>query len=234
MKPAPAKTAIVTGAGRGIGRALVAEFRSRGWRPVIAAYHDLTHADGLLVAAAADPGVVPVELDVTSDASTARFAQVCQSYLKGLDILVNNAGIPATPSSILDAPISALVAHAQTHAIGAVRVTQAVLDLLGEGSVVANISSVLGSMGGIGSHYTHYAPAKAFQNALTLQLAAGLRPRRVAVLAIHPGWVATRIGGTGAPLTPTASARAVYDIVARATMADTATFVDYTGRVLPW
>jgi NAD(P)-dependent dehydrogenase (short-subunit alcohol dehydrogenase family) len=233
--PDKTKTAIVTGANRGIGLALVEELLRRDFDAVIATFRALERASELRVLADREPRVTALCLDVRSDHSVAEFAASCAGPVgEGLDVLVNNAGIPASKGSILEAPISELENHTQTHAIGMIRVTRALLPLLMPGAVVANISSTLGTIGSIGSHYTHYAPAKTFQNALTLQLAAVLRARKVAVIAIHPGWVATEIGGAGASLSPTASAKGIVSVVLSGSLADTGCFFDHTGSTLPW
>jgi NAD(P)-dependent dehydrogenase (short-subunit alcohol dehydrogenase family) len=115
-----------------------------------------------------------------------------------------------------------------------VRVVQAVDGLLARGSVVMNISSVLSSGSSAGEGFTGYVPAKRFQNALTLQIAAALRSRGAIVVALHPGWVATEIGGFGAPTSPSTSARAIVRTSLRLSTEDTGTFIDYDGRPIPW
>jgi NAD(P)-dependent dehydrogenase (short-subunit alcohol dehydrogenase family) len=100
------------------------------------------------------------------------------------------------------------------------------------GSVIANVSSVLSRIDSMGPAYTAYAPAKALQNAFTVQLAASLRRRGVITFAVHPGWVATDIGGRGAPVSASDAAQGIADMILMASAKDSGTFRDYTGRGL--
>lgn len=228
--------AVVTGANRqaGIGLALALELRRRGYEPVVASYRVERTAAALLEAAARDGGLIPLRLDVSTDDGVLRFAQECGAVTGRIAALVNNAGVPSSALPIDQACVADLIEHVQVHAAGMLRVTQALLPLMASGSVVANISSVLSSVGGICAGYTFYAPAKALQNALTRQLAERLMPRRISVIALHPGWVATDIGGQGAPLLATEAARGLADLIESATLRDTGTFRDHRGRVLAW
>jgi len=56
----------------------------------------------------------------------------------------------------------------------------------------------------------------------------------VCVIAFHPGWVKTDMGGTDAPLAPSASVAGVLNVILRLKMEDSGTFVDYQGNSMPW
>lgn len=231
---AEGRGAVVTGANRGVGLALVLELRARGCSPVIAGYRRRDGSRELLDAADRDPGIVPEALDVCSAESARRFGDACAEWAPRIVLVVNNAGIGATPGSILDSGPEEFEKHLQTHVIGPLRVVHAVLPLLGEGAVIANVSSVLGSVGTVGSGPSGYAAAKCAQNALTRQLAAALRARQVTCIAVHPGWVRTEIGGDRAPLSPADSAHGLATVLLRSNLSDTDRFVDYQGRDIPW
>lgn len=231
------KYAAVTGANRpdGIGRALVSEFAARDIN-VAGTYRDHATARPLLDLAESSDRVFALQLDVTDDASCARFGAELAERFSRLDILINNAGMPSSPGTILTAPVSALRRQIATHAISVVGVTQAVLPLLrkSRASVVMNVTSTLGSIESVGAGWTHYAPAKTAANALTRQLAATLTREGICAFSVHPGWVATDIGGGSAPLSPSQSARHLCDLALSATMREAGTFKDYTGREVPW
>ena len=236
MSTADGRSAVVTGANRadGIGLALVRELRARGCAPVIGTYRDPAASDALLEAATEDPHVLAAELDVTSQHSVEAFARWCAEHLGRVDLLVNNAGMGSVPGSIVTAPIEDLEEQLQVHGVGMLRVTRALLPLMGRGSVALSVSSSLGSIAGMSAGSTYYAPAKAFQNALTRQLAATVRGDGVIAFSASPGWVATSMGGSGAELTPEESARQLADLVLGAGPEDAGTFRSLDGSVIAW
>ena len=236
MSAAAGPSAVVTGANRadGIGLALVRELRARGCAPVVGTYRDAATSTALLDEAASDPHVLAAELDVTSQRSVEAFAQWCTQRLDGLGLLVNNAGLGSVPGSAVTAPIEDLEQQVQVHGIGMLRVTRALLPLLGPGSVALSVSSSLGSIADMNAGSTYYAPAKAFQNALTRQLAATVRGDGVIAFSASPGWVATSMGGAGAQLTPEESARQLADLLLGARPEDAGTFRRLDGGVIAW
>jgi NAD(P)-dependent dehydrogenase (short-subunit alcohol dehydrogenase family) len=185
-------TALVTGANRGIGRAIAAGLKARGCAVTLGARSE---AEGR--AAAAELGVGFARIDL-ADPDTS-FDAVVQAG--GFDILVNNAGL-LNHVSLLD-PRSDFAEAMEV-------MVAAPLDLIrlnlphwrrtGWGRIV-NLSSGWGAhaegLEGPGA----YGVAKAALNALTRALPRDLPPG-VKVNACCPGWVATRMGGPAAPLTP--------------------------------
>ena len=235
---APAgRTAVVTGANRadGIGLALVRELRARGCAPVVGTYRDPATSDALLDLAATDADVLAAELDVTSERSVEAFSA-----------LVRGAPRPGRPAGEqrgrgrrgrLDrhgADRGARDQQLQVHGVGMLRVTRALLPLMGRGSVAVSISSSLGSIAGMGSGSTYYAPAKALQNALTKQLAATVRREGIVAFSACPGWVSTSMGGSAAPLTPEESARRLADLVLNAGPDDAGTYRSVDGEIIEW
>ena len=230
------RTAVVTGANRadGIGLALVRELRARGCAPVVGTYRDPATSDALLDLAATDADVLAAELDVTSERSVEAFSRWCAEHLDRVGLLVNNAGVGGADGSIVTAPIEELEDQLQIHGVGMLRVTRALLPLMGPGSVAVSISSSLGSIAGMGSGSTYYAPAKALQNALTKQLAATVRRDGIVAFSACPGWVSTSMGGSAAPLTPEESARRLADLVLNAGPDDAGTYRSVDGDTIAW
>ncbi len=236
MAAPAARTAVVTGANRadGIGLALIRELRGRGCAPVVGTYRDAATAEALLDAAASDPDVLAAEVDVTSDASAEAFGRWCSEHLDRVDLLVNNAGIGASEGSVVTASIEDLEYQLQVHGVGMLRVTRALLPLMGGGAVAVSVSSSLGSIADMNAGSTYYAPAKALQNALTKQLAATVRRDGIVAFSASPGWVSTSMGGSAAPLTPEESARRLADLVLGAGPDDAGTFRTVDGGTLAW
>ena len=79
-----------------------------------------------------------------------------------------------------------------------------------------------------------YRASKAAANAVVKSLAVDLAPRGITVLALHPGWVRTRMGGPQATLDAPASVRGMRAVIAAASRADSGTFRQWDGTPLPW
>jgi len=166
---------LITGANRGIGRALVDEFLARGAARVYAGTRQpLTHPD---------PRVTPLTLDVTDPAQVRRAAEQVET----LDILVNNAGV-ALPDALDDR--SALERHLAVNLYGTHEVTQAFLPLLeaAQGAIVNNLS-----VNGFAPLpvLPAYSVSKAAAFSLTQSLRVLLARRGVRVLAVMTGPVDT-------------------------------------------
>ena len=231
--------AVITGANRsnGIGLALVKEFAEAGY-DVVGTYRDPFNSGSLIALSKSDPRVTAFPLDVTSDESVSGFVERFSEVFSQCDVLVNNSGMSSSPGTMVTSPVTELEVQLQVHAIGPVRLTQAMLPYLRRPSnppaKVAVITSTLGTMSGIGSGWTHYAPAKAAANALVRQMSSCLSGERVSMFSLHPGWVATDIGGSGAPISPRRSAQGLLSVITTSTMADACTFRDYRGGRMSW
>ena len=235
MLAAMTAAAIVTGSNRGLGRALVDQLLARGCSRVVATARSLDAATDLRSLAERDQRVVLRDLDVTCPASIERFAASLRTDGLPVDILVNNAGIgDVEGQTILSMPMDDIRLQVETHALGPLHVVRELTGLLRSGSVVVNVSSVVSGMHRITADYAGYAQAKALQNAITRALARTLEDRGVIVFALHPGWVATDMGGPGAPLRPDDVARGMADLILSATAADADTFRDHTGATATW
>ena len=79
-----------------------------------------------------------------------------------------------------------------------------------------------------------YRSSKAALNAVVRSLAVDLADRGVTVVAFHPGWVSTDMGGHEAPVTPAASVHGMRKVIEALTPADSGSFKDYTGAEVPW
>ena len=171
------KTALVTGANRGLGRHLAAELRERGAH-VYAAARDPQAVD------MAD--VTPIALDITDPASIAAAEQATS----GVAILVNNAG-SSTGTSLLTGDLAATRLEMDTIFFGTLAVTRAFApQLAAQGSsAVLNILSVLSwlSIPRSGA----YCAAKSAEWSLTNALRLELAPQGTRVTALYVGYMNT-------------------------------------------
>jgi NAD(P)-dependent dehydrogenase (short-subunit alcohol dehydrogenase family) len=228
---------IVTGAGRGLGLEFTRQLLARGDR-VIAGCRDPQRADALHALASAHPDRLQVRtLDVAAPASITTFAEDAMRVFDAIDLLINNAGKLVPGERFGTVTADALASSLQTNTVGPFLLTQVLAPLLAKGdcAIVANISSQLGSIARTDSFYTpSYAISKAALNMATVLLAHGLSNSGVRVIAFHPGWVKTDMGGMKAPIEPTASVTGMLNVLSGLKMEDSGTFVDYLGHPLPW
>ncbi|HEY9869608.1 MAG TPA: SDR family NAD(P)-dependent oxidoreductase [Candidatus Obscuribacterales bacterium] len=230
--------AVVTGAARGIGRALVDELKSRGYL-VVAVVRNLADVRELFML---DPqNILPVRCDV-SEASTEKvLREFLETQTGKVDLLINNAGFGATAYGIDGLNYKELDDLLAVHCYGPIRCVRACLPFLRESSraAVVNISSRFGSLEWVATgtvpcdQATYpYRIAKAAMNMFTSCLAVELRSQGIRVLAVDPGKVKTRFGPADADTEPIEAARAIVDLVERGS--DTGLFLHASGEKLPW
>jgi NAD(P)-dependent dehydrogenase (short-subunit alcohol dehydrogenase family) len=231
---------LVTGANRGIGLELARQLLARGDRVVATARHP-GKATALNALAGEHPGRLHVlPLDVADPRAIAELQR--ELLLLGddgeadrLDLLVNCAGVLHSGERFGKVEAATLDDSFRINAMGPFLLTQALAARLADGARVANVSSQLGSIGGLTGFGTpSYNISKAAQNMATALLAAALRPRGIMVVALHPGWVKTDMGGAGATLTPAASVTGMLRVIDGLKPADSGRFFDWRGEVLPW
>lgn len=187
------KRAIVTGASRGIGKAIARALAEEGVDVVIAARSlDALQATAAELAAATGRRIVPVVADTGDDASVAALIETAVRELGGLDILVNNAATPggAGPAAQLSqVSAQALLDDVNVKVAGYLRTAQAAAPHL----VQAGWGRII-SIGGLAARSTgHYVASirNGAVSALTKNLADELGPQGVSALAIHPGGTRT-------------------------------------------
>lgn len=193
------RTALVTGANRGIGYEVAKELARAGKRVI------LTGRDAAAAAKAAEAlrrsggDVLALGMDVADPAAVQACADRLRRQGEHVDVLVNNAAV-YPGGSLLSASPEALRDAFETNFWGAAWTCRAWLPAMierGHGRVV-NVSSGYGSFAEGLEGPAAYALSKAALNALTLRLASEVSGD-VKVNAACPGWVRTRMGGRGAP-----------------------------------
>jgi NAD(P)-dependent dehydrogenase (short-subunit alcohol dehydrogenase family) len=171
-------TALVTGANRGIGKAIASELLARGATKVYAAVRD--------VSSVTDPRLTPVQLDITDAARVAAVA----AELGDVQLVVNNAGIgrPATP---LAATLEDARAELETNYLGLISTTQAFAPVLAHngGGAFVNVLSVVSWVGFpvLASYSASKSAAWGFTNAARVEL----KRQGTQVVAVHVGFVDT-------------------------------------------
>ncbi|GAB3351706.1 SDR family oxidoreductase [Amycolatopsis echigonensis] len=180
------KTALVTGANKGIGLAIARGLGSIGFTVAVGARDEKNREKAVEELRAAGVDAFGVALDVTSEDSVAAAAK----GLDRLNVLVNNAGIGgkldggAQDPTTLDLDVLRTVLD--TNVFGVVRVTNAMLPLLREAESprIVNVSSNMGSLKlRTGPVLAAYAPSKTMLNSITVQYARVLADTNVIINA---------------------------------------------------
>ncbi|BAU89488.1 short-chain dehydrogenase [Methylorubrum populi] len=225
----PERSALIVGASRGLGLGLTETFLRRGWRVTATRRGGAPGLERL-----ATRGVRVETVDIDDDASVAALhgRLDCETF----DLIFVVAGVLGESDRPLHTVPRAV--HAQvllTNAVSPILFAEAFSDRLLPGGTLAFMSSVLGSVGlNTEGGWENYRASKAALNTNARSFAARHAERSFGVLLLHPGWVATDMGGEGADLDVATSAAGLADVIeARAGRTDLA-FLDYRGEALPW
>jgi NAD(P)-dependent dehydrogenase (short-subunit alcohol dehydrogenase family) len=225
---------LIAGASRGIGLELARQLALEGER-VTASVRSENGRAALQEALAPLGDKGQILIFDTRDESQIRAAAA--EVAEPIDALVANAGAygPERQSS-LDMDFEGVLDLINVNTLGPLRVAQAFLPLLrqGERPRIALMSSVLGSMALEGTFNVGYRVSKAGLNKIAQCLADDLKPEGIAVVAIHPGWVRTDMGGPNAPLDVEESALGIIHVVERLSLAGTRRYLDYKGSEIDW
>lgn len=234
---------LVTGANRGLGLAFTRQLLERG-EHVIASCRQPGKATALNTLAGEFPGRLHIlPLDVANQKSRLELVRELPLILgeptdsepRRIDLLINNAGVLHSGERFGHIDPAILEDSFRINAIGPFMLGQALAPLLADGARIANLSSVMGSLERCSEFRSpSYCSSKAAQNMLTVELAHALRARGIVVLALHPGWVQTEMGGSSATVDGDDSARGLLQVIEAATLEDSGHFLDWRGQPLAW
>jgi len=185
------KTAIVTGASRGIGRAIALALAAEGARVVVNYSRNADAADEVVARIAAANGeAIAVQADVADPSQVGALLAATQARFGGIHILVNNAGI-TRDKLVLRMTVDDWDAVLDTNLKGAFLCAKAVAPVLlkQRSGVIVNVSSVIGRVGQAGQ--VNYSASKAGMIGMTKALAREFGPRNVRVNAVAPGFIET-------------------------------------------
>jgi NAD(P)-dependent dehydrogenase (short-subunit alcohol dehydrogenase family) len=231
------KVALFTGAGRGIGLELCRALLHDGYR-VLACPRRPGSAELAGLVSQSSGQASEIALDVSDDTSIASAVRTVEQEVEHIDLLFNNGGVyPKDRGGIETIELSDLSLAFDVNAIGPLRVVRAFLPLLrkGSGKRLIQLTSLMGSVGDntSGGSYA-YRMSKIALNMAVRNLAHELGREGFIALAIHPGWVKTRMGGQVAPLELEPAVRDILRTSLETTMADNGSFRGPGGRVEPY
>ena len=225
------KTVLITGANRGIGLSLVKNYLAQGWQ-VHATYRSEKSSQELLELEG--DNLTCHLFDVTDYQGLSEFANA----LPALDVLINNAGYYGPKGySFGHTDIDEWRKVLEINTIAPLKLVEALFPNLQRGQLkkIACLSSKVGSMteNTSGGGYI-YRSSKAALNSVVKSLSNDLSSQGFTVLALHPGWVQTEMGGPNALIDTQTSAAELVEVIESADISRSGKFINYDGSALPW
>ena len=232
------KNILITGANRGIGLGLTHQLLIQG-NHVFATCRQPARADALqALEDSFSEQLTILALDVTDDESVAAAETAVSAQISSLDILINNAGILFRDETFANFDPELMHKSFDVNVVGVMRVATRFAKLLRQGTEpqMINVSSQLGSLQEMERNKGLYSynASKAALNMVTRKLAHDLHDAGITVIALHPGWVQTDMGGKGATITVSESIQGILALSDRLNIEDTGKFYTYSGEPHRW
>jgi NAD(P)-dependent dehydrogenase (short-subunit alcohol dehydrogenase family) len=219
------KHVVITGANRGIGLELARHYQSEGWQ-----------VTGVCREASVELDEVAAQTIKGIDVTSKGFVGLLVAALQGqtIDLLINNAGV-LLDETLGELDFDSLRLQMEINAFAPIKISEALLPNMPEGSKIANITSRMGSIAdnSSGGRYGYRASKAAF-NALGRSLAIDLKGRGIAVAQLHPGFVKTRMVNFSGLITPQESATGLAERIEALNLENSGSFWHCNGEELPW
>ncbi len=232
---------VITGAGRGLGLSLAQRHLAQGdrvwaleWKPT----EELTALEKSYPEA-----LKWASCDISSTESVNQACAPILAQGETIGILYNVAGIYLQNArhGLMETDLDEGLPMYDINGVGLLRVCKALFPLLGEGSLVANITSEAGSITNCYRDGEYmYCISKAAANMASKLLSNELYPKGARVICFHPGWLRTQIGGANAyaspnSIDPSESAAGIMSVTDHIdTIPPSWLFMDYQRNLLPW
>ena len=217
-------TYLITGASGGVGCEFCRQLKTAGEKVIAVCRSASDELKNLGVR-------LETDVDITSDKAVANLGERLQN--QPIDVLINNAGIlQKTTLEHLD--FDSIRAQFEVNALGALRVTHALLPNLKEGGKIVMITSRMGSIADNTSGDSYgYRMSKVALSMAGKSLSHDLKPRQIAVAILHPGLVSTRMTNHSG-ISPEESVKGLLARIEQLNLENTGTFWHANGEVLPW
>ncbi len=219
-------TYLVTGANRGIGLEYCRQLKSRGERVIAVCRSASDELKNLGIS-------VETDIDITSDEQVADLVKRLDGQT--IDVLINNAGI-LERVSLEHLDTNSIRRQFEVNALGPLRLTQALLTNLKQGSKVIIMTSRMGSIEDNTSGGSYgYRMSKVALSMAGKSLSVDLKSQGIAVGILHPGLVKTRMTGfTDSGITPEQAVKGLLARIDELNLENTGTFWHSNGEILPW
>ncbi len=231
------KTALITGANRGIGLEFCRQYAADGWR-VLACSRYPEQSDELNRLASRNPELIKVHaLDVADHVEIDRLGQILAD--ESIDLLINNAGIypDSDKSGFGHTDYAEWIQAFRINTMAPLKMAETFAAQIARGKqkTIVTITSKMGSISdnsGGGSYL--YRSSKAAVNMVVKSLAIDLKPLGITAVVFHPGWVRTDMGGPNAMISPEQSVSGMRHVISGLAPADSGKFFAYDGQPIPW
>lgn len=233
------QTVLIAGASRGLGLCFTQKYLEDGCLVLAGVRNPEDVRLKELVRRYPDTCIL-LPMDVTDTGTVEKAAVLAAKKTEHIDLIINNAGIHAESSFevLEEADLDDCLMVYDVNAVGPLRVVKAFLPMLSgsENGLIVNISSESGSISNAGREKEFdYCMSKAALNMGTKLLDNYLCKRGIKVIAVHPGWMRTDMGGANAALDPYETACQLAELFAKVDRTNReVTFMDNTGKVFPW
>ena len=230
------KTALITGANRGLGLEVARQLADKNFHVLLTARRREAGEKAAASLQQSGAQISFVELDVASEESIRDAVPKIAAQIDHLDVLVNNAAILDDENlSVFETTAATLQKVLLTNTVGPLLVAQAFLPLLrkSKNGRIVNVSSSADSLHEMGTYAPAYSISKAALNAVTRQLAAALQSNGIAVNSVCPGWVRTDMGGRHAPRPVERGAETIVWLATEAPQSLTGQFLR-DRKAIPW
>lgn len=246
------KSVMITGCNRGIGLELVKQLLKMETPPqhIFATYRNPANSEELLAMAQSNPTLHPMKMSVTDQAAYDQVVETVGEVIgeEGLNLLINNAGVlpqnrdlqAVTPQDMRDA--------FETNCIAPLFLSRALLPLLQKAATkngdaamgvakaaIVQMSTAVASIAENSGGGTYaYRCSKSALNMSMKSLSVDLVSTGILVMAMHPGWVLTEMGGPNAQITTETCCQTMIETLAGLTDKDHGAFLRYNNTSIPW
>jgi NAD(P)-dependent dehydrogenase (short-subunit alcohol dehydrogenase family) len=221
-------TVLITGAARGLGLDFTRQYAAKGWKVLACA----RAPEGLKLIKG---DIHPHKLEVTDYQAVSALA----GELKGeaIDVLICNAGIAGREATVLGSIDPATWRQTfEVNTLAPLKMAEAFVEHVARSKQkkLIAISSRLGSIAQADNGRYAYRASKTALNMEWKGLSIDLGGKGVICTVLHPGWVQTDMGGSGAPLTIDQSVPAMVKVIDGLTARHNGRFINYDGNEIPW
>ncbi|MGC8764743.1 MAG: SDR family oxidoreductase [Brevinematia bacterium] len=232
---------LITGTSKGLGRFLVTDFIKAGYI-VFAGYRK--EKEYLVELESKYKELLPIQMDVSDEASVIKAKEKVKGITNSLDILINNAAVylegkkPDLPS-IEEIDIQKVIDTYNVNSAGCLRVLKHFYKMIENGKqrLIINISSEAGSLQDCWRDREFgYCMSKAAMNMATRILHNYSKNKGIKVISLHPGWMKTDMGGMDADIYPEEASRKIVEFALKLDEKDVLyhQYYDYNGNPMKW
>jgi NAD(P)-dependent dehydrogenase (short-subunit alcohol dehydrogenase family) len=229
---------LITGANRGIGFELTKQYLINGWTVIATCRNEKASVDLITLKDKFSEKLLIELMDITCPENIERLANKLSEESIKIDLIINNAGyLDQENKSIHDINYANAEMSFKVNSLGPLYLTHCFLSLMKKNRLckIAIISSVMGSLTRERSvDWYGYRMSKAAANMLAVNLSNELVNDNVAVVAVHPGWVQTDMGGSSARENVKDSALGIMKVILNLSIDTTGKFYDFKGEELPF